>query len=1095
MKTRIFLILTICCLFFDITESAGQADTTQYNITLPYISFKQSNTYTMDALGTGINTSANIVPFFSSQQSMSNTDADGIRTLLNEYLDNNGWGDILRIAMIKYVASSDDNTSNILNIRITMFILRNENNYNRRIVITGIGSDTITVNQSSIMPDTYPSMSGNCMLMRTYTRPGGTYYFEDIAYFDALGYPEQNISVQASPNRRNIVTPIVFDNMKRNAHNFLPYVSTSATFSNDADPLNRQKTYYANMYDTIEANYTFVKKEYEPSILNRVVKEYNVGSVFQGANDKYRLYDYGVNAENEAFILNVNSETFALTVSGYYQSGELYKNTSVNEDGITTVTFTDKNDNAVLQRIIDSAQTNDTYYAYDDSGHQCWAISPEGSVRLVSGVTYPANNQLAKLYCYVYKYDGRGNITERRIPGREPEYMVYDRGGRLVMSQDGNMRQNSQWIYNVYDNHNNIVERNMTQGDKTREELQSMFLDESFNNDYVSVGNSGRIFSPFLFNASSTNYSLERTRYYGGLYFDTYLATSNVKYLKGNDSNMSKCRPSPLLGVPCQVCDEFNVLMDGTNHIKSEYFYGTNADSALIKYYRLPNQAAVSVAQCLISMYPNYFHEILDEAPFVYQGVPWVNPQTLAFAPVDSVCTLDDLETEKIKGLKAYEKVRVLDESNTYVERAFYYDYWGRMIQTVEKNHLGGISRYSVKYDFAGNILAALEQHETEGTISTAIAIKVNTAVVNTKKLTEFAYDHRGRLKSTATTLNDDATAAVSYRYSELGRLEKTVYGDNVVIQTSARNMQGWITEQQATAYKNSHQPITSGGINLFKSALKYYDTRRAVPNYAGNITEWTWQHQNDTTDTYTFAYDRLNRLVDNRHYRGAGAAPVDMFTEQGMSYDRNGNISKIRRYDADGVCEDCDINYHYEGNQLKYCNTEIPMILMPLYAYDDNGNMNRDFKREMDITYNLLDLPYRIIKNDTVKATYKYLADGTKLSIAADTLVESNSGSSRVAAYKTVSYGFDYLGTCVYTRMGDTLNFESTAFAGGRIAKTTGGYDVNYFITDHLGSTRATVNDNGDITAQYNYYPFGKIWESAGTQAPTTRYLFSGKE
>ncbi|MDR1199318.1 MAG: RHS repeat-associated core domain-containing protein, partial [Prevotellaceae bacterium] len=35
----------------------------------------------------------------------------------------------------------------------------------------------------------------------------------------------------------------------------------------------------------------------------------------------------------------------------------------------------------------------------------------------------------------------------------------------------------------------------------------------------------------------------------------------------------------------------------------------------------------------------------------------------------------------------------------------------------------------------------------------------------------------------------------------------------------------------------------------------------------------------------------------------------------------------------------------------------------------------------------------------------------------------------------------------------------------------------------------------NGDITAQYNYYPFGKIWESAGTQAPTTRYLFSGKE
>jgi RHS repeat-associated protein len=68
-------------------------------------------------------------------------------------------------------------------------------------------------------------------------------------------------------------------------------------------------------------------------------------------------------------------------------------------------------------------------------------------------------------------------------------------------------------------------------------------------------------------------------------------------------------------------------------------------------------------------------------------------------------------------------------------------------------------------------------------------------------------------------------------------------------------------------------------------------------------------------------------------------------------------------------------------------------------------------------------------------------------------------------------------------------------AFAGGRITKTTGGYEVSYFITDHLGSTRAVVSSSGTVLGTNDYYPFGKLWESSDIQAPTTRYLFSGKE
>ncbi|MDR1552879.1 MAG: hypothetical protein LBS69_05390, partial [Prevotellaceae bacterium] len=66
---------------------------------------------------------------------------------------------------------------------------------------------------------------------------------------------------------------------------------------------------------------------------------------------------------------------------------------------------------------------------------------------------------------------------------------------------------------------------------------------------------------------------------------------------------------------------------------------------------------------------------------------------------------------------------------------------------------------------------------------------------------------------------------------------------------------------------------------------------------------------------------------------------------------------------------------------------------------------------------------------------------------------------------------------------------------AGGRIQKTSTGYEINYYITDHLGSTRVVVSQSGAVLGANDYYPFGKRWEGANLQAPTTRYLFSGKE
>jgi RHS repeat-associated protein len=157
---------------------------------------------------------------------------------------------------------------------------------------------------------------------------------------------------------------------------------------------------------------------------------------------------------------------------------------------------------------------------------------------------------------------------------------------------------------------------------------------------------------------------------------------------------------------------------------------------------------------------------------------------------------------------------------------------------------------------------------------------------------------------------------------------------------------------------------------------------------------------------------------------------------------------------------------------------------------------MNRDYRKNLDFTYNLLNLPYQVKQQDTVRATYTYLADGAKLAATADTIVAGAISLHGDIVYVTQRKGFDYFGSLVYTNNNGIRTLESTSFGGGRINRTgTNAYDINYFITDHLGSTRVIVDNNGIIKEQKDFYPFGKEHENSSLMSSTNRWSFNGKE
>jgi len=52
---------------------------------------------------------------------------------------------------------------------------------------------------------------------------------------------------------------------------------------------------------------------------------------------------------------------------------------------------------------------------------------------------------------YQYIYDHRNRLTDRKIPGKNWEYIVYDKLDRPILTQDAYLRANNQWLFTKFD--------------------------------------------------------------------------------------------------------------------------------------------------------------------------------------------------------------------------------------------------------------------------------------------------------------------------------------------------------------------------------------------------------------------------------------------------------------------------------------------------------------------------------------------------------------------------------------------------------------------------------------------------------------------
>ena len=849
------------------------------------------------------------------------------------------------------------------------------------------GTATAYVSLVQDVSDERLSIAGNWILSRTYTEADDATRINDITFYNGLGYPEQVVRVGASPvSGRNVVTPVVYDaQLRADGRTYLPFVPQASSGIQEeptATVLTQQAAYWNGAYSG-EGAYASSRTE-RTSALDRPESTLKPGSAWANGGHSV-VYGYAANASDEVRRYVLNAAGTLLSRSGYWNAGTLYKDTVTDEDGCAVTTFTDRLGRTVMQRRSPSTGVYaDTYSVYDSWGNLAVVLSPEGNDQTEDESDYlfpqesDVNSSELAQYAYLYRSDAQGRIQMKKLPGKSPERFVYDRAGRLVMSQDGRQKDAGGW-WTVF--------------------------------EYDALGREVR----------------------RGLYRDTARSGEAAR----------------------------------------AYWQGIGDAGGTLP------QAATVLYECA---YGSYANAISDN---------------LSFSAVAGVTATPDLL--RIRGLKTWEKVAVLDDDittvNGYVRRAFWYDTLGRPVQTVEKRPDGTLLRTSSKLGFRGEELVRVESFG------------------NWSLRTDNTFDDRLLLTESASTLSDSNQTYTSvqmsaeYTYDDLGRLVKTTYG-NGVADSLSYDLRGWRIAQNASI----------GNATFFSTTLHYADPPLGTALYSGNISAMEWMPGPLPDYMYVFNYDKMSRLTGATDYVGEIRMEDESYTERNITYDLNTNLTgMVRRkgtvsYMPHGGQQTQTFSYTLAGNRRSG------------YTYDINGNMTADGSG-WTLAYNLLNLPASAEKNAgtslLLDGQWTYLADGTKIRASfgcpkdfapfignsagnpvqslIDTLIVPDPGEPIIPPVlndrqvKTWSYVGPFR---LYSESLTTLNsLESVAAVGGRFVMDGSSLAQRYYITDYLGSTRVVLDNSGSVRERYDYYPYGEKIDVTVASSGNTDYLYTGKE
>ncbi|MEL6610932.1 MAG: RHS repeat-associated core domain-containing protein [Bacteroidota bacterium] len=389
-----------------------------------------------------------------------------------------------------------------------------------------------------------------------------------------------------------------------------------------------------------------------------------------------------------------------------------------------------------------------------------------------------------------------------------------------------------------------------------------------------------------------------------------------------------------------------------------------------------------------------------------------------------------------------------------------------------------------------------------------------------------YIYDRLGRVIRTRSRTSDGTTVPpytedfrATYR---AGGAVQTLYYKGIPATSAAHRVdyayriEGWLHEignVDATAPAAVGKPIGAGDAAPYAQRMTYTPAglisgvEVRSPYAVLNSPYTDVPGAQSASWSYALSYDALARLT------GATWAPEasggGLYSAAVTGYDANGNILGLQRFSPSGTTHGTagvpsamidDLTYAYADGKNRLLSVADAASGFAGVAWDAEGSTfayNKDgvIKRVTETASGVKtldvrdiderDLPTWVKLPGGVSMYYRYSASGLRIT-------ERTSGGVGTDR-RFVRVGSEVVG--VFTATG-TLEHWNLAGIGSARGREEADGTRYYVYTDHLGSTRAVVDEGGNLSEARDHYPFGlQMPGRVYVQGSPTREDFTGHE